>query len=301
MQGGAFGPSWNPITDVQLLFAFHFMQNAYLAGTIVAVVAGATGYFMVLRGESFAGHALAHVGFAGATGALLVGVSPILGLLVVGVAAAVGIGALEGGHGALSEQGGVAIAAVFTFGLGLGLLFLQIYSGQAENAYSILFGAVLGVSDSDLTTIAVTGFAALLGLGLIVRPLLFASIDPDVALSRGVPVRALAVLFLVLVAFAVAQAVQVVGTLLIFALLVTPAAIAQRLTSRPAVAILLSVLLALLFTWLGLAIAYFAPYSVVGFYITTLAFGTYLGVRAATAVRRRGLPRARLLPARSTP
>jgi zinc/manganese transport system permease protein len=280
--------SWNPITDLQLLFQYHFMHNAFLAGTIAAVVAGAIGYYMVLRAQSFAGHALAHVGFAGATGALLFGLSPIVGLLAVGIGSALGMGALEERQGGRQVGDSVAIAAVFTFGLGLGLLFLQLYAGQAENAYAILFGAVLGISDSDVVTIALTAAVTLVALAAIARPLLFASIDPDVAMARGVPVRALSVGFLVLLAFAVAEAVQVVGTLLIFALLITPAATAQRLTARPSVAIGLSVLLALLFTWLGIAVAYFAPYSVVGFYVTTLAFGTYTVVRlpATKGVRR---------------
>jgi zinc/manganese transport system permease protein len=285
MDSSTVQPSWNLVTDLQLLFQYHFMHNAFLAGTIVALVAGVVGYFMVLRAQAFAGHALAHVGFAGATGALLLGVSPIVGLLAVGLGAAMGMGALEGRQGSARLGGGVAVAGVFTFGLGLGLLFLQLYSGQAENAYAILFGAVLGISDSDVVTIMVTAIVTLVLLGAIARPLLFASLDPDVAQARGVPVRALSIGFLVLLAFAVAEAVQVVGTLLIFALLVTPAAIAQHLTARPSGAIGLSVLFALLFTWAGLVVAYFGPYNVVGFYVTTFAFGTYLLVLLVSTVR----------------
>jgi zinc/manganese transport system permease protein len=285
MDSSTVQPSWNLVTDLQLLFQYHFMHNAFLAGTIVAVVAGVVGYYMVLRAQAFAGHALAHIGFAGATGALLLGVSPIVGLLAVGLGAAMGMGALEVRQGSARLGGGVAVAGVFTFGLGLGLLFLQLYSGQAENAYAILFGAVLGISDSDVTTILVTAVVTLVLLAAIARPLLFASLDPDVAQARGVPVRALSIGFLVLLAFAVAEAVQVVGTLLIFALLVTPAAIAQHLTARPSRAIGLSVLLALLFTWSGLVVAYFGPYNVVGFYVTTIAFGTYVLVLLVKTVR----------------
>jgi len=287
--------SWNPLTDLHLLLRYHFMHNAFLAGAVVALVAGTIGYYMVLRRQSFAGHALSHVGFTGAAGALLVGASPLIGLLVAGTVAALGMGLLEDREGAARSGDGIAIAAVFTFGLGLGVLFLHLYAGQAENAYAILFGAVLGISDRDVVIIAVTAAISLVVLAAIARPLLFASIDPSVAQARGVPVRALSLIFLLLLAFAVAQAVQVIGTLLIFALLVTPAAIAQRLSTRPAVAMWLSVMLALCFTWLGLAIAYFAPYSVVGFYITTLSFGTYALVRLtetgyAGAIRRRPLP-----------
>lgn len=279
--------SWNPLTDLHLLFQYHFMQNAFLAGTVIALTAGAIGYFVVLREETFAGHALAHIGFAGAAGALLLGVSTVLGLLVVGIAAALAISALGGQESGPNSRSAVAIGTVYTFALGLGLLFLQLYSGQAANIVGILFGAVLGISDHDVTIVLLTAAVALGGLIAIGRPLLFASIDPDVAAARGVPVGLLAALFLVLLAFAVAQAVQVVGILLIFALLVAPAATAQRLTARPAMAIFLSVLLSLLFTWIGLAIAYFAPYAVVGFYVTTVAFGTYLVVRLAEIARGR--------------
>jgi zinc/manganese transport system permease protein len=278
-------PSWNPYTDLQLLFQYHFMHNAFLAGSIVAVVAGAVGYYMVLRAQAFAGHALAHVGFAGAAGALLFGLSPVIGLLVAGVGAALGMGVLGERSGPGEVGDGVAITAVFTFALGLGLLFLNLYSGQAENAYSILFGAVLGIADSDVELIAVTGIVALVALGAVARPLLFASLDPQIAIARGVPVRALSTAFLVLLALAVAEAVQVVGVLLIFALLVTPAAAAQRIVSRPAAGIVLSVALAVLFTWLGIAVAYFAPYSVIGFYVTTIAFVSYVIVRLLTTDR----------------
>lgn len=273
---------WNPVTDAQELLQFHFMQNAFEAGAIAAVVAGLVGYFMVLRAQTFAGHALSQVGFAGAAGALLLGVSPIAGLLTVGLGSAAGMGALEDkrqGHG---PGDGVAVAGVFTFALGLGLLFLQLYAGQAENVYAILFGNALGIGDSDVLTIAVTAAISLAGLAFIARPLLFATLDPDVAAARGVPIRLLGTVFLVLVAAAVAEAVQVVGTLLIFSLLVTPAATAQRLTARPMRALGLSAVLGLTFMWVGIAIAYFAPYSVVGFYVTSLAFGSFLVVHVLT-------------------
>jgi zinc/manganese transport system permease protein len=288
MSGSTVQPSWNPVTDWQLLFQYHFMHNAFLAGTIIAVVAGAAGYFLVLRAQAFAGHALAHIGFAGAAGALLLGVSPVAGLMTAGVAAALGMSALDVGSGRTGARSVnvVTIGTVYTFFLGLGLLFLQLYSGQAENAYSILFGAVLGISDQDVQVVEVTAAFTLVALALVARPLLFSSIDPDVAAARGVPVRLLGAGFLVLLAFAVAQAVQVVGVLLIFALLVAPAATAQQLTARPSAAIALSIVLSVVFTWLGTSIGYFAPYAVVGFYITSLAFGTYLAVRLIVAGRR---------------
>ena len=272
-------PSWNLVTDVQQLFAYHFMQTAFLAGTLIALIAGTVGYFMVLRGQSFAGHTLANVGFAGAGGAVLLGWSPVAGLLVFCLGAAVGIGVLGGRQSRTQSGQGVAIGTIQTFTLGLGILFTHLSpSSNAEGIYAILFGAVLGISNRDVYVIALTTVVTLAGLVVIARPLLFASIDPAVAEARGVPVRLLDNIFLILLAFAVAQAVQVVGVLLIFALLVTPAAIAQQITANPAIAVGLSILLALLFTWTGLAIAYFTPYPV-GFFITSLAFGMYALVR----------------------
>jgi zinc/manganese transport system permease protein len=268
--------SWDLVADVEQLFAYHFMQNAFLAGTLVAVVAGVVGYFMVLRSQSFAGHTLAQVGFPGALGAVLIGLSPVFGLIGFGVGAALLIGALS----AREVKGqDIAVGMVLAFSLGLGLLFVRLsHYNNTTGVYSLLFGSVLGVSDRDIGPIALTTLVTLATLVVIARPLLFASIDPEVAASRGVPVRLLSTLFLVLLAFAVAEAVQIVGVLLIFALLVTPAAIAQQITARPVLSIGLSIVLALLFTWLGLAIGYFTPYPI-GFFITSFAFGTYALVR----------------------
>jgi len=276
------GPSWDLLADLTDLFHYPFMQHAFLAGTLVAVVAGALGYFMVLRRQSFAGHTLANVGFAGAAGAALIGQPPVVGLLVFGLAAALGIGWLSERQGAGSGSGqwrqDIAVGTVLAFSLGLGLLFERLTSSYAGGIYAILFGAALGVSDRDITVIAITTGVALVALVSIGRPLLFASLDPLVADARGVPARLLSYVFLVLLAFAVAQAVQVVGVLLIFSLLVTPGATAQQLTTRPGRAIALSILLALFFTWVGLTIAYYTPYPV-GFFITSCAFVTYILVR----------------------
>jgi zinc/manganese transport system permease protein len=277
-------PTWNLAADLQQLLTYPFMQNAFLAGTLIATIAGAVGYFMVLRGQSFAGHTLANVGFAGAAGATLIGGSPIVGLLVFCIGAAIGIDWLGGQRSIAQGRQDVAIGTVQTFALGLGLLFAQLSSSSnAAGLYSILFGAVLGISRQDVMLIALTTLITLAGLIAIARPLLFASVDPEVAEAHGVPVQWLSKAFLMLLAVAVAQSVQVVGVLLIFALLVTPAAIAQQLTARPAIATLLSILLALLFTWAGLAVAYFVPYPV-GFFITSFAFGTYALVRLLRSI-----------------
>ena len=272
--------SWDLLADLQQLFAYPFMQNAYLAGTLVAVVAGVVGYFMVLRSQSFAGHTMAKIGFPGALGAALLGISPIVGLIGFGLGAALLIGILSSRE---SKGQDAAVGIVLAFGLGLGLLFVRLSHFSNTNGFiSILFGFVIGVSDSDLVPIALMTLVTLVTVAVIARPLLFASIDPEVAAARGVPVRLLSTLFLVLLAFAVAEAVQFVGALLIFALLVTPAAIAQQITARPALSVTLSVSFALIFTWLGLGIGYFTPYPI-GFFITSLAFCAYALVRVARA------------------
>ena len=276
------GFSWNLIRDIQAQFQYAFMQHAYIAGAIVAIVAGVVGYFVVLRSLSFAGHALSHIGFAGATGAVALGVNPIYGLLVFTVGGAVGMGAL----GKRIYGRDVVIGIVLAWMLGLGVLFLSLYSGYATEAYALLFGEILGISQTDVVVTLVAGVVTIAAIAIMFRPLLFASVDSDVAEARGVPVKLLSILFMVVLAISVSEAVQVVGVLLIFALLVTPPAIAERLTARPGMAIALSVLLALLFTWVGLFVSFYLPYPV-SFFITTLAFVTYLVVRSWIYLRQR--------------
>jgi zinc/manganese transport system permease protein len=271
----ATGFGWNLIRDIQAQFQYAFMQHAYTAGAVV-------GYFVVLRSLSFAGHALSHIGFAGATGAVALGVNPIYGLLVFTVGGAVGMGAL----GKRIYGRDVVIGIVLAWMLGLGVLFLSLYSGYATEAYALLFGEILGISQTDVVVTLVAGVVTLAAIAIMFRPLLFASVDSDVAEARGVPVRLLSILFMVVLAISVSEAVQVVGVLLIFALLVTPPAIAERLTARPGMAIALSVLLALLFTWIGLFVSFYLPYPV-SFFITTLAFVTYLVVRLWIYLRQR--------------
>ncbi|GAC1458508.1 MAG: metal ABC transporter permease [Ktedonobacteraceae bacterium] len=277
--------SWDLLADIQILFHYHFMQNAYLAGTLVALAAGMIGYFMVLRNQSFAGHSLANVGFAGATGAALLGIAPVVGLFLAGLLAAIGIQTLNVAT-RQNRQSDIAVGAVFTASLALGFLFVHLSTAEyAANIYNVLFGNVLGISDTDVHIIAWSTLLLLGVLVVIARPLFFASLDPDVAEAHGVPVRLLSFGYLVLLALEVAVAVQVVGVLLIFALLVTPAAIAQDVTTRPTMAVLVAVVLALLFTWAGLAVGYATPYPV-GFFITTFAFGTFVLVRGARLVHR---------------
>jgi zinc/manganese transport system permease protein len=260
----------------------------------VAITAGLMGFFMVLRDQSFAGHSLAYVGFAGATGAVLFGIPPVVGLFLAGVLAAAGMQTLNVAAGE-RRQSDIAVGAMLTASLALGFLFIHLATAEyAANVYNVLFGNVLGISDTDVGVIAVSTLVLLGVLLFIARPLFFASLDPDVAAASGVPVRLLAFGYLVLLALEVAVAVQVVGVLLIFALLVTPAAIAQYVSTRPAVAATLAVALALFFTWMGLAVGYFTPYPV-GFFITTFAFGTYAIVRGARFFGQRVGQRHRVL------
>ena len=277
--------TWNLLDDIAALFHYEFMVHAFEAGTVVAIVAGAIGYFVVLRSSAFAAHALSHIGFAGATGAVVLAVNPIFGLLAFTAGAGIAIGAL----GNRLRGRDVTIGIVLAWTLGLGVLFISLYTGYATEAYALLFGEILGISSGDVLVTIVAGGITIAALIAIYRPLLFASVDEELAGAKGVPVTALSIGFMVILAVAVTEAVQVVGVLLIFALIVTPAAIAVRFTSRPFIAIVTGVLLALAFTWAGLSIAYYSPHPV-SFFITSLAFGTYLVIRLAepTAARLRG-------------
>jgi zinc/manganese transport system permease protein len=278
---------------MQLLLQFHFMQNALVVGTLVAVLAGAIGYFIVLRGQSFAAHMLSQVGFPGAAAGVLAHVSPVVGLIVFCVGGALGVSLAGRSLDAGKRAESAAVGSILAFSLALGLLFFRLYAGSIQNIYAFLFGTILGITDLDVLLTASTTLVALAVLAVIGRPLLFASVDAEAAQARGVPVRGISILFLILVALSVAEAVRVIGTLLIFALLVTPGAAAQQVTARPAVAFALSIALSLLFMWAGLAIAYFSLYPV-GFFVTSLAFGTYLGIRIVKAVGAR-LPSRRVL------
>src|SRR5438067_10054236 len=243
------------VRDVQELLRYAFMQHAYEAGTIVALSAGIIGYFVVLRGLSFAAHALSHIGFAGATGAVLAGATPIAGLLVFTMSA----GAVMGALGQRLRGRDVTIGLVMAWSLGLGLLFTYLYKGSAQLAIGILFGQIFGITSQEVAVTFAAGFLTVLALVGVYRPLLFSTLDEEVAEAKGVPVRGLSIAFMVILAVAVSEAVQVVGVLLIFALIVAPAAIAERFTTRPSRGLLLPAALAVLFTWAGLAVAYYVP------------------------------------------
>jgi zinc/manganese transport system permease protein len=247
---------------------------------IVAVVAGCIGYFLVLRQQSFAGHALGHVGFAGATGAVLLGVSPLWGLMVV----TTGGGMLMGLLGERLAERDVAVGMVLSAALGLGLLFLNFVTSGAEQATSLLFGNVLGVDARSLWHMAAIGALTLACLAILSRPLLFATLRPELAAARGADLRLLSVLFLGLVGIAVAEAVQVVGVLLVFTLMVGPAAAAQNLTTRVGSGVALSVMFASIEALCGIALAYVTDWPA-SFWISALSAAIYLAAGAIDARR----------------
>jgi len=274
--------SGNVVDDVRQLFEFPFMVNAFRAGTIVAVVAGAIGWFMVIRRQSFAGHTLAVVGFPGAAGAVWLGISAAWGFFGFCLGAALLIAWLRPDRGEGYSEESAGIGVVQAFALACGFLFVSLYRGFLNGINALLFGSFLGITQGQVLVLLVVGICALAALAAVGRPLLFASVDPDVAAARGVRVRGLSLLFLVLLGLTVAEVSQITGTLLVFALLVMPAATAQLLSARPAISLALTVVIGLVVTWLGLAVAYFTPYPI-GFFVTSFAFAAYVG---AALVRR---------------
>jgi zinc/manganese transport system permease protein len=266
--------SFNIFSDLQAMLQYGFMLHAFEAGTMVAIVAGIIGYFVVLRRSSFAAHALSHAGFTGAAGAVLIGINPLIGLLTFTSGGAIVMALL--GKKAASRD--VQIGTVLAFMLGLGLLFLTFYKGYATEAYSLLFGEILGISQSAVITTLITAIILFIAMVIIYRPLLFSSLDEDCAEAKGVPIFWLGMVFMILIAIATSISVQVVGVLLIFSLMVTPAATAERLASKPIYGIFISVLIAVMATWLGLFISFYVPYPV-SFFITGIVFLIYIFVR----------------------
>jgi zinc/manganese transport system permease protein len=279
------GLSWNPLDDLDALLSYPFMINALEAGTIVAVMAGVTGWFMVLRRQTFAGHTLSLIAFPGAAAATLAGLPTAVGYFGfcgLGALVLAGVADPERSHAAESA----AIGSLQALALALGFVFVSLYHGLLGGLDSLLFGTFLGITTGQVTALLAVAAAAVLLVGLAARPLLFASVDAEVARAGGVPVRLLGLGFLLVLGLSVAETSQITGALLVFALLVTPAATAHQLTARPVLGLALSVAIALAVTWLGLGLAYFSIYPV-GFYVTSLAFALYLLVRLARALRAR--------------
>jgi len=272
------------------MLALEFMRNAFIAGGCIALAAGLVGYFVVLRNQVFTADALGHVAFTGGLGGVLAGLNLLAGVFGSCIAVALAIGALGG----RARGRDVAIGTVFAWVLGLGVLFLSLYTTARSAAsgtlgVSVLFGSILGLQPAQVIVGSLTGLATVMVMLAIARPLLFLSIDPEVAVARGVPARALTALFFVLVAITVAEAVQAVGALLIFALIVTPAAVAQNLSTRPWAGMALSAGIAVAVVWLGLVLAFYVALPA-SFLITGLAFGAYLASYVARrTVRMEGL------------
>lgn len=258
-----------------------FMRNALFGGTIVALAAGLIGYFVVVRNTAFAAHALAHIGLPGATGAVLLGLPVALGLGVFCIGGALVIGAL--GRRAADRE--VATGTVLAMATGLGLLFNSLATRNSSTMTNVLFGNLLAITGEQILTFAVLLGVLAAGIGVIYRPLLFASVNAQVADAKGIPVRGLSVVFMVLLGLTVTMAVQAVGTLLLFALVVTPAAAAIMLTARPAAAIVLSTAINMVAVWVGLALSamFNAPPS---FVIVTIACSVWAAVWAVERVLR---------------
>jgi zinc/manganese transport system permease protein len=280
--------TWNVVHDVGELLEYHFMVNALLAGSVVAVMAGVVGWLMVLRGEAFAGHTLSMMAFPGAAAAALVGVPGAWGYFLFCGAGAGAIARISGSERFSWSEQSAGIGAVQALALALGFLFVSLYGGVLGDLESLLFGDLLGVSDGQVLALALVAVVALAALAALARPLLFASVDAGVAAARGVPVRLLSLAFLLLLGLAVGATSQVTGVLLVFALLVAPAASAQALTARPLASLALTVALGLLVVWLGLGIAYFSIYPA-GFFVATVAFAVYVLARLIAYVRARAL------------
>ncbi len=267
------------------LFAYQFMVNAFIAGTIAAVIAAVVGWYVVLRRETFAAHTLALIGFPGAAAAALFGWPVALGYFVVP-----GLGALAmvAGRGRGEARAGVETATVGTIqalALAIGYLLVTLSHANLSAAQAMLFGSFLGITSTQVVVLTAVGVGILVAMSCIARPLFFASVDADVAEARGVPSRALAAAFLLIVAATVAAVSQITGALLVFALLVIPAATAQRLTARPGRGVAIAVVIAVAVTWAGLATSYVADVPI-GFTVTSYAFALFVLVRALSRLAR---------------
>ncbi|MGH6685037.1 MAG: metal ABC transporter permease, partial [Pseudolabrys sp.] len=279
-------PSMRTITAITItvtMLEYDFVRHALAAAGVAAVVSGLVGYFLVLRGQTFAGHALGHIGFAGATGAVLFGIASIWGLVGFTLVAGIGMGFL----GERISGRDVATGVVLSLALGFGLLFLHYYTAFATQVTALLFGNVLAVEPSTIATLVVLALVTLAGLAAIMRPLIFASLQPELAEAKGVPLRFVSTAFLAIVALAVSESAQIVGILLVFALMVGPPATAQRLVTGLWSGIALSAVLALAEAWFGIVIAYQTDWPV-SFCIAALSALGYFLTRGIVAPRSRG-------------
>lgn len=279
-------PGSDPLGWVGAMLGHDFIRHALLAGTFVALSAGLVGYFVVVRNQVFAAESLGHFAFTGALAALALGLDPRAGLFAVVLAGALALGSLGGRPGSRE----VVVGTAFAWVLGLGVLCLSIYTTSRSSAngaagVSILFGSIYGLTSAQATLAALIGAACVAVVLVVARPLLFASIDPDVAAARGLPVRTLGLVFLAVLGVAVSEAVQAVGALLLVSLLVTPAAIAHRLVARPFAALAISALLSVIFVWVGLTLSYAIQRLPPSVAIVSFAFAAYVVAMVASGLR----------------
>jgi zinc/manganese transport system permease protein len=271
----------NIFTSISQAWQYDFVRTALEAGTVCALLAAAVGYFVVLRQMAFAGHALGHIGFAGACAGVVLGCGALPGMLVLNLVAAAGMGFL----GKRVQESDLIIGMTLAFALGLGTFFLAMFKGYAGQANVILFGSILSVSTGQLVGMLVLTVVGVVGLLLLFRPLLFATLEPELAEAKGVPLRFVSTLFYMLVAVAVAFASQIVGVLLVFTLLIGPPAIALRFCRTVWPGLLLSVAVGVGVTWATLILAYITD-DPPSFWAPTLLFALYLASAALT--RRQG-------------
>jgi zinc/manganese transport system permease protein len=264
------------------LLAFDFVQNALIACAVLGLVAGALAPLIVSRGMAFAVHGTAELAFTGGAAALLIGV----GVGIGAVAGAVIAGLVFGILGLRQRERDSVIGVVLAFGLGLGVLMLSLYSGRASNKFGLLTGSIVSVNTADLTVLAVVAVLVIVVMAVLYRPLLFASTDPDVAVARGVPVRALSLVFAVLVGLVTALAVPIVGAILVLSVLIAPGAAAARVTASPLVATVIAVAFAEI-ALLGGALLSLAPGLPVSGYVAAIAFVLYVGCRVVARLRGR--------------
>jgi zinc/manganese transport system permease protein len=273
---------------VQAFFASPNVDAALLASAIVAALTAAIGYFVVLRGLSFAGHAVTDIGLTGGAGAMLAGVNPLVGLIAFSVGAATAVGAL----GDRARERDVATGLVLALALGLGALFLHLQTTFANAQSTLLFGSIFDIAPTLLRIVAAIAAVALLALALMYRPLLFSSVAPEAARSAGVPSRAIGFAFLIVMAVAVAETAQIVGVLIATALLIGPAATAMALVREPLRGVALAMVLGILEMWLAIVLS-FASFDwshgaqswPVSFFVAVVALAAYVGARAYATAR----------------
>lgn len=262
------------------LLGLPFVQSALIAAALLGLIAGVLAPLIVARGMAFAVHGTAELAFTGGAAALLLGVSVSIGA----VAGAVAAGLVFGLLGLRQRERDSVIGVVLAFGLGLGVLMLALYDGRAANKFGLLTGSIVSVDSTNLWVLASVVLVVLAVLAVAYRPLLFASMDPDVAVARGVPVRLLSPLFAVLIALTTALAVPIVGAVIVLAVTVIPGAAAARVTANPLVATLLAVGFAEL-ALIGGTVLSLAPGLPISGYVATIAFVCYLGCRLVGRVR----------------